>query len=167
VPPRPKRPAAHPMWINHFALLPGDPSVKTSFNAINSGVGGGLAALVVQSTTTGENAAGGGNKVVHMALQVPPGYLVVGVRLCYESTNARSFISQVRIAQVGNPPGSATVLLDDATDHVDVGPVCVDVRSPQIDPAKGPLLFSLRVKFGRTSDKIAVRGLALRLVAKP
>ena len=42
------------MWINHFALLPGDDSIKTSFNAVTSGVGGGLTGLVISSTTTGE-----------------------------------------------------------------------------------------------------------------
>ena len=36
------------MWVNHFSLLPGDQSVKTSFNAVNSGVGGGLTGLVIQ-----------------------------------------------------------------------------------------------------------------------
>ena len=43
------------MWVNHFDLLPGDPSVKTSSNAIDSGVGGRLTGLVVRSTTTGES----------------------------------------------------------------------------------------------------------------
>jgi len=71
------------MWINHFDLLPGDPSVTTSFNAVSSGVGGGLTGLVIQSSTTGENAQGGGNKVVHMGLEVPPGYLIKAVRVCY------------------------------------------------------------------------------------
>ncbi len=28
------------MWIDHLVFLPGDPSVNTSFNAVNSGVGG-------------------------------------------------------------------------------------------------------------------------------
>src|SRR6266446_9305849 len=60
------------MWVNHFDLLPGDPSVTTSFNAVSSGVGSGLTGLVIMSSTTGENAQGGGNKVVHMGLQVPP-----------------------------------------------------------------------------------------------
>jgi hypothetical protein len=49
------------MWLNHFDLLPGDPSVTTSFNAINSGVGGELTGLVIQSDTTGEIGQGGGN----------------------------------------------------------------------------------------------------------
>src|SRR5262245_65943794 len=95
-----KRPVRQVMWIDHLSLVPGDASVTTTHDAVNSGVGGGLAALVVHSSTTGENASGGGNKVVWTALEVPPGFNVVGVRLCYELTNARSFVRQVRLAQV-------------------------------------------------------------------
>jgi hypothetical protein len=137
--------------------------VTTSHNAVNSGVGGGLAALVVHSSTTGEDAKGGGNKVVWTALEVPPTYAVVGVRICYELTSARSFISQVRLAQVQTPPATALVLLDDPTNHTAVGPVCVDVPSPSIDPAKGSLLLDLRVNFGNTADLIAVRAVGLLL----
>ena len=151
------------MWINHFDLLPGDPSVKTSFNAINSGVGGGLTALVIESTTTGEIAQGGGNKVVHMGLQVPPGYSITGVRVCYELTNKRSFISQIRLAQVQTPPQTAVVLLDDGTDQTNPGPICVDSAATSVNPTVGEVLLSLRVNFGNTSDKIAVRALGLHL----
>jgi hypothetical protein len=154
------------MWIDHLSLLPGDGSVTTTHDAVNSGVGGGLAALVVHSSTTGENAQGGGNKVVWTALEVPPGYSVVGLRICYELTSAHSFISQVRLAQVQNPPASAVVLLDDPTDHTAVGPVCVNVNSPTIDPAAGSLLLDLRVNFGSTSDRIAIRAVALWLLPK-
>ena len=151
------------MWVNHFDLLPGDPSVKTSFNAVNSGVGGGLTGLVIESTTTGENAQGGGNKVVHMGLQVPPGYSIRGVRVCYELSNRRSFISQIRLAQVQTPPQSALVLLDDGTDQTNPGPICVDSASTTVDPTAGEVLLSLRVNFGNTSDKIVVRALGLHL----
>ena len=151
------------MWVNHFDLLPGDPSVKTSFNAVNSGVGGGLTGLVIESTTTGENAQGGGNKVVHMGLQVPPGYSIRGVRVCYELSNKRSFISQIRLAQVQTPPQSALVLLDDGTDQTNPGPICVDSAATTVDPAAGEVLLSLRVNFGNTSDKIVVRALGLHL----
>jgi hypothetical protein len=154
---------AHLMWINHFELLPGDDSVKTSFNAVNSGVGGGLTGLVITSTTTGEIATGGGNKVVHMAIEVPPGYVVNGVRVGYELTNSASFISQIRLAQVQDPPKSALVLLDDGTDQTDVGPKDVDSASTSIDAAAGPLLLSLRVNFGSTADRIVVRSLGLHL----
>ena len=160
---KPKRVTRQVMWIDHLSLLPGDPSVSTSNNAVNSGVGGGLAALVVESSTTGENASGGGNKVVWTALEIPPGFSVVGLRICYELTNARSFISQVRLAQVQDPPASALVLLDDPTDQTAVGPICVDVKSSKIDPRKGALLLDLRVNFGNTADRIAIRGVALWL----
>lgn len=153
------------MWINHFDLLPGDASVTTSFNAVSSGVGGGLTGLVIQSTTTGENAQGGGNKVVHMGLQVPPGYSIRGVRVCYELSNKRSFISQIRLAQIQNPPQSAIVRLDDGTDQTNPGPICIDSTATTADPSLGEVLLSLRVNFGNTSDKIVVRGLGLHLSA--
>ena len=151
------------MWVNHFDLLPGDPSVTTSFNAVSSGVGGGLTGLVIQSTTTGENAQGGGNKVVHMGLQVPPGYAIKGVRVCYELSNKRSFISQIRLAQVQTPPSSASVILDDGTDRTNPGPICVDSAATNIDPGVGEVLISLRVNFGNTADKIVIRALGLHL----
>src|SRR2546423_6720712 len=153
------------MWINHFDLLPGDPSVTTSFNAVSSGVGGGLTGLVIQSSTTGENAQNGGNKVVHMALDIPPRYVIKGVRVCYELSSKRSFISQIRLAQVQNPPSSAVVRLDDATDLTNPGPVCVNSATTTVDPGAGSVLLSLRVNFGNTSDKIVVRALGLLLNA--
>jgi hypothetical protein len=156
-------PKGHVMWIDHLALLPGDPSVKTSFNAINSGVGSGLSGLIIQSTTTGDQAQGGGNKVVETALEVPPGFQITGVRICFENSNPRSFISQTRLAQVQNPPSSAVVKLDDPTHHNQAGPVCADSQPTSVDPSVGAVLLSLRVNFGDTSDKIVIRGLALHL----
>jgi hypothetical protein len=88
------------MWINPLDFLAGDPSVKTSFNAVTSGVGGGLSGLIIESTTIGDEASGGGNKVVERGLDVPPGYRITGVRVCYELSNTRSFIDQIRLAQV-------------------------------------------------------------------
>lgn len=157
------------MWIDHLGFLAGDPSVNVSFNAVNSGVGGGLSGLIVQSTTTGEDADGGGNKVIETSLAVPPGYLVDGVRVCYELSNASSFISQIRLAQVQDPPATALVLLDDGDDLVDPGPVCTDSAAPAvaIHPADGALLLSLRVNFGAIADKIVVRGVALHLARDP
>jgi len=152
------------MWINHFDLLPGDPSVSTSFNAISSGVGGGLSGLVIQSNTTGEIAQGGGNKVVHMGLQVPPNYIIKRVRVCYELSNSRSFISQIRLSQLQDPPSQAMIILDDATDHTAPGPVCVASAETSVDPSLGAVDLDLRVNFGSTADRIVVRGLGLVLM---
>ncbi len=161
--PKPK-PLKMTMWINHLSLLAGDPSVVTSFNAVSSGVGGGLSGLVIESTTTGDTGASGGNKVVQKSLDIPPGFLVKGVRIGYENSNPRSFITQVRLAQVQNPPATAVVLLDDPAQLNAAGPTFANSAATSIDPAAGPLLLSLRVNFGDTSDRIVVRGLGLLLV---
>jgi hypothetical protein len=155
------------MWINHLDMLAGDPSVQVSFNAVSSGVGGGLSGLIIESNAVGDTAPGGGNKVVEKGTLVPPGWLVTGVRTCYELSDARSFISQVRLAQVQDPPAQAIVRLDDGTDQVDPGPICVDSTPTSIDPEQGELLLSLRLNFGDTSDRIVVRALGLHLQSKP
>lgn len=167
--------AQEPMWLNHLDFLPGDPSVITDFNAVNSGVGGGLSGLIVNSTTTGENALGGGNKVVEKGVPVPPVFEITGVRVCYEVENVDdatnvvdpTFISQIRLAQLTVPaddPHTALVVLDDGTDLADPGPLCVDSAMPflgPIDPTAGGLRLSLRVNYGDTDDTIVVRGVAL------
>lgn len=151
------------MWIDHLVFLPGDPSVKTSFNAVNSGVGGGLSGLIITSSTLGDQAQGGGNKVVETALEVPPGFDIVSVRVCYENSNTRTFISQTRPAQVQNPPSTATVILDDPTHFNAAGPVCVNSQPTSVKPAKGSVLLSLRLRFADTSDEIVLQAVGLNL----
>ncbi|MGR8951371.1 MAG: hypothetical protein ACU83V_03015 [Gammaproteobacteria bacterium] len=153
-------------WVNHFDLLPGDDDLITSHKSTSSGVGGGLTGLVITSTTPGENFAGGGNKVVHMALELPKQTKINGVRVCYEySTNSSSVISQIRLAQVQNPPSSAVVMLDDGTDQTDPGPVCVNstLVKPAIKAIDGPIILSLRINSGANfaTDKIVIRGLGI------
>ena len=160
------------LWINYLDLVPGDTDVVTSYNSTNSGVGGGLSGLIITSTTAGENSVTGGNKVVEKGLQVPPGYKVAGVRVCFESSNPTgSFISQIRVDQLQETPDTRVILLDDGTDLMNVGPVCVDSASPAggpIDPSLGSLLLSLRVNFAdpvtNPNDKIVVRAIGLYLV---
>jgi hypothetical protein len=94
------QPAAALMWINHLDLVAGDVDVVTSFNSTTSGVGGGLSGLIIQSSAPGDTSASGGIKVVEKGLQVPPGWLIRGVRVCYDLSNVRSFITQIRLAQV-------------------------------------------------------------------
>jgi len=151
------------MWIDHFSLLPGDSSVQTSFNAVSSGVGAGLTGLVIQSTTTGQDAPGGGDKVVQTAVEVPPGLNITGVRVCYELTSSNSFISAIQLAQVQNPPSQAQINLDDPTDLTSVGPVCVNSATTALAPQDGAVLLRFRVNFGATTDKIVIRGVGLQL----
>jgi len=154
-------------WVNHFDLLSGDPSVtKTSSLSTNSGVGGGLTALVITSSTTGNTDSFGGNKVVQKALELQPKTRIVGVRLCYELSDpgpSGSFVDQIRLAQIQDPPATALVLLDDATAQNASGPTCVNsaLVSPPIRAKDGSILLSLRVNFSNTADLIAVRAVGL------
>jgi hypothetical protein len=154
-------------WVNHFDLLSGDPSVTTtSSRSTNSGVGSGLTALVITSSTVGDVDSFDGNKVVQMALELQPKTRIVGVRLCYELSDPGpngSFIDQIRLAQIQDPPGTALVLLDDATAQNATGPTCVNsaLASPPIRAKDGSVLLSLRVNFSTPGDLIAVRALGL------
>jgi len=154
-------------WVNHFDLLSGDPSVTTTSSlSTNSGVGGGLTALVITSSTTGDTDSFGGNKVVQMALELQPKTRIVGVRLCYEFSDpgaSGSFVNQIRLAQIQDPPATALVLLDDATAQNASGPTCVNsaLVSPPIRAKDGSILLSLRVNFSKTADLIAVRAVGL------
>lgn len=154
------------MWIEHLDFLSGDPTVvTTSFRSTDSGVGGGLAGLIVNSSTVGNLDSFGGNKVVEKAIQVPPRFTVTGVRLCYEwSAGATSHITQIRLAQVQDPPSTALVLLDDATVQPNAGPVCVDSTITSVDPSLGAVLLSVRLDIGNTADTLVLRGVALHLV---
>lgn len=154
------------VWLNHFDLLPGAADITTTFNSTSSGVGGGLTGLVIQSATLGETFPDGDNKVVHMAAEAPEGEEIIGVRVCYELSDAGSFISQIRLAQVQDPPDTALLFLDDGTGLTDPSPVCVNSQPTEIDSSAGPLLLSLRLNFGDISDKIVIRGLGLLLPAK-
>lgn len=152
------------MWLNHLDLLPGDPSVKTSYAYLRSLIGG-LNGLNIKSTTTGDTGIPGGNKVVAMGVPTIPGYTIVGVRVCYELSSPKSHITQIRLSQLQNPPSSALVMLDDGTDLTNKGPVCVTSKPTSIDPQKGAVRLSLRLNFANTSDVIVIR--AVGLVLKP
>jgi hypothetical protein len=157
------------LWIDHLDLVPGDVDVQTSFNSTTSGLGSGLSGLMIKSTTTGDVSTSGGNKVVEKGVEVPPGFSISGVRICYELSAAGasgSFIDQIRLAQLQDPPSTALVLLDDATPQNASGPVCANstTATTPINPEAGAVRLSLRVKFGSVNDKIVLRGLALNLV---
>lgn len=98
-----------------------------------------------------------------MAFDLPKQTKIKGVRVCYELSNPRSFISQIRLAQVQDPPSTAVVLLDDGTDLTDQGPVCMDseIVKPAIKSKFGSVLLSLRLNFGDIADKIVIRALGL------
>lgn len=156
------------LWLNHLDFLEGDSTVFVDFQSVDCL--GGLSGLAITSSTLGEIGPSGENKVVEKGIPVPPDFMINGVRVCYENSSSLSFISQIRLCQLGSPPGFCLVQLDDGTDLTDTGPVCVNSSTPfdgAIDPnpddpnLEGALRLSLRVNFGNLGDTICLRGVGL------
>jgi hypothetical protein len=159
------------VWINYLGFLSGDTTVlTTTYRSTNSGVGGGLGGLIVQSSTVGALDSLGGDKFISTGLEVPPHFSIAGVRVCYEwSAGATSHISQIRLSQLQNPPSTALVKLDDATIQPSLAPVCVDstTLTTPLDASLGQVTLDLRINTGNIADKLALRGVALHLVPTP
>jgi hypothetical protein len=153
------------MWIEHLDFLSGDPAVlTTSFLSTNSGVGGGLSGLIVQSSTVGSTDSHSGIKVIEKAVQVPPHFSITGVRVCYEwSAGATSSIDRIRLSQVQDPPSTALVKLDDSTAHSG-GPLCVDSAVTSVDPSLGSVLLDIGINTVNVADKLVLRAVGLHLV---
>jgi hypothetical protein len=158
-PPPPQSSETFTMWINHLDFIPGDPTVSTSF-ALNPNVGTGL---LIGSTATGIDQS------VEKSLQVSPGFLISGVRVCYELSSSSSFISNISLARLQNPPTGLSLLLNDTTDLTNKGPICVDSAAPSnaIDPSLGAVRLRLGVNFASDKDSIVVRAVGLHLVLDP
>jgi hypothetical protein len=160
-PPPPQATEAFTMWINHLDFLSGDiTKIATTFNA-NNGLGGGPSGLIIKASTAGEGT-------VEKGLQVSPGFLISGVRLCYELSSLTSFINNITLAQL-QAPATLTPLLIDPREPTDIGPICVDsaVLSTPIDPSLGAVRLSLGVNFANNTDLIEVRAVGLHLVLDP
>jgi hypothetical protein len=141
-------------WLNHLGFQGAATDATAAFDA----AAGGLKIT----------AAAAGDYLVAQGAQVPPGYLVSGVRLCYQLSSADSFISQVSITQLQDPPVSSLPVLDDPADLTDLGPVCVNsALVTPFDPALGALTLELGTTFADAADTIVVKGVALLTVADP
>lgn len=149
-------------WINHLEFVPGVSYVATSYTPINGG-------LKVTATETGEN-------FIVQGVQVAPGVLVSGIRVCYELTDDdinddQSLINDIVITQLQaqDPPASRTVVLNDTTALSEVGPICVNSLPSfdDIDPSQGALNLSLGMWFPNLNDSITVLGVGLLTVPDP
>jgi hypothetical protein len=144
------------MWLNHFGLQSGDTAIlTTTSNSPATGVFPDLSGLVIQPATAGAS-------VVQMALDLPKNTKITGVKVCYGNSAATSFISQISLAQMVDPATADKVIVDD-TDLTSTSPVCVNSKSikPSIKSKNGPVLLSLGITAGATTDKIVIRGLGV------
>lgn len=153
------------MWLNPLDLKGNDPSTLTAHDATQTSARFGLSGLLVKSTITGNQCLTGEGKSVDMGVSVPPGYVVEGVRIAYESSSPKTKIEQIRISQLNDPPTTATVRMDETPPAYTGGPTTVTVKASfgKIDPKNGALELNLFTTFANTDDSIIIRGVGLIL----
>ncbi len=151
-------PQANLLWINHLGLMadPADLVTASQATAPLAGASG----LLIQTTALVPIA----DKGLEMGLQVPPGYKIAKVNVCYQSSAIGTFISSINLSQL-TAPGIATPVLTDPTDQTSTIAVCVDSTpaATAVDPLNGPVRLNIGVTFGNIIDQIVIRAIGLYL----
>ena len=149
------RPAVGIVWLDRLSLVTGEGSHR-SF---------GPRAAVTRSVGAGADAerhvADGARPVsVGATVEVPPGYLVVDVRVGY-ATAAGGLVGELRMVDVGGHRKSALLLLEPgrAGDESAAG-IFVDAKTA---PTGKRTFLSIRASVADHAEQVAVRGLRLSL----
>lgn len=104
--------------------------------------------------------------VVRVGLQVPLGFAIAGVRVCYVSGGAGSFVSNIALLQYAAIPATppATVLTENPLSPGASTLSCVNTISAiSIDPSAGGAVYlSLGIAFN-AAEAIALRAIGLEL----
>ncbi len=136
-------------WVSPTKFVSGDPTLRISYPSVSH--------PAVEITTT----APGDLKWIYIGLCLPPCTEIKAIHVCYQLLNSRSFISQVRLAEMKTPE-RALVRHDDGTDLLSTDPTCYvsDVENYRPD---GAVTLNLRLNFGDSSDKILLGAVGLDL----
>jgi hypothetical protein len=148
-------PKAGLLWISHLDARPREAHGLTTSNGTPIGATSGF---VIRPTTAGTD------RVLEQGLQVPPGFAVKRIAICYQVSNVASFISHIKLTQL-NGPDSYSEVLNDPGDKTSTSATCVDsMDAPAlVDPNQGPVRLNLGVTFTSMTDLIMIRAIGLYL----
>ena len=146
---------AHLLWISHLDARPREAHGLTTSNGTPIGATSGF---VIRPTTTGVD------RVLEQGLQVPPGFAIKRIAICYQASNLASFISHIKLTQLTGPDSFSEVF-NDPGDKTSTSATCVDsMEAPAlVDPNQGPVRLNLGVTFTSTADLIMIRAIGLYL----
>jgi hypothetical protein len=137
---------AETLWINPVtAINYNEPDLDVTI--VNGGT------IEVRSTDPGTRQG------LHIPYAMPTGIEINSVDLCYSLSDAGSFITQVRLAEL-RESNVAGVKYDDPTDLTDPGPSCITTMNRFVDPS-GYITLSIIMEFEDTNDWIRIGGLGL------
>jgi len=134
--------SAQTLWISPTEWISGDPTLRLGYPSVQH--------PAVEITAT----APGDLKWVFVGLRLPTGILIKAVRVCYQLSSKKSFISQVRLTEM-QAPDVALVRHDDATDLLSTDPTCYVSTVGAYHP-EGAVTLALRLKFAKKTDKITL-----------
>ena len=144
------------LWIDHLGFFVDAASgLSASFVANPLGGWSGLVIRAVRAVA---------DQIIVTGLQVPPGYNVTKVRICYQLSGAASFITHIKITQLTSPSSGIEVLTD-LNDNSSTIPICADsiAAAAPIIPSNGPLRLNLGATIANPADLIVIRAVGLYL----
>ena len=121
-------------WLSPTDFVTGDESLRIAYPSVTH------PAVEVKATTAGDL------KWISLGLKIAPFREIIAVHVCYQLSNSRSFISQIRLAEM-QTPDHAVVHHDDGTELISTQPTCY--RSPLSTAYRpdGAVLLELRLNF--------------------
>lgn len=128
------------IWLGPTNFVTGDPTLRVSYPFVSH------PSTIVSCTAPADF------KWISMGLRLPPDVQIEAVTVCYQLSNARSFISQVRLVEM-TTPDRAIVVHDDPTHLTSTAPATYSSAVPELVPS-GALMLELRLNFQNTSDEI-------------
>lgn len=150
------KPQANLLWINHLGLM-ADPVDTLTVSQATAPLAGASGLLI-------KSAGAVANKGLEVGLQVPPGYTITKVNICYQVSNPASFINRISLSQLTAPGTAASVLTDNSAKTSTVA-TCVDSSAAvtDVDPISGPVRLNVGVTFINNIDQIVIRAIGLHL----
>ena len=139
------------IWLSPTNFVTGDPTLRVSYPFVSH------PSTVVSCTAPGDF------KWVSMGLRLPLDVQIEGVIICYQISNARSFISQVRLAEM-TTPDHATVVHDDPAHLTSTTPATYNSAVPGLVPS-GAVTLELRLNFQNISDEILLGAVGVSIKA--
>ncbi|MEN3332667.1 MAG: hypothetical protein V7641_2032 [Blastocatellia bacterium] len=139
------------LWLSPTDFVTGDKSLKISYPSVTH------PAVLVKAKTPGDL------KWIYLGLRVPLYHDIQAIHVCYQLSNRRSFISQVRLVEM-QTPDQAVVRHDDATDLLST--TATSYRSPLVRAFRpgAAVSLALRLNFGSVADTITLGAIGMEVL---
>jgi hypothetical protein len=138
------------IWLGPTEYVTGDDSLRIEYPSVSH------PDAIVTSKSVGDFN-------ISMSLGLPENAAIEEVIVCYQVSDIGSFISELRLSEIGMPD-QALVRHNDATDLQSTAPARYSSRVPGISAAPGTaMMLGLRLNFQNTIDEIHLGAVGVRL----